>query len=415
MRQLKFILLTNIVIFSTVCAASSLPNFLDYTNNLIFDKYVNPRNIDLQKWSANLRQKAFASCRSKCDEEVVKNILVDEVRRIGDPHFEVLNYGSTRIEDTFPVGDGHQPNSFGFILEPDQSDLIVRYVHSGMPAADIFQIGDQILSVNNIIKKDTFRAIAGAENSGQSLEFKYLRDGSIKTVRLSPTGTIWKPSYTMLDNKVLWLHLTNTSEEENADRIVHDAIRTAKVDNLKGVILDLRYRSGGDPFTEINAAGAFIPFLGSKLCDNKRICIDYSFKAGAHEYFNHKTGEHSTEYFENPSFWDGPLVVLTSKYTFSGGENVANILQSIKRAKVLGEPSGGGAGVTGNSFYVGRSKKTQAQTIVFIPQYRHYDLVTYVARPLKVIPDQLVPVDLEKLKAGRDNQLEAAIEELGIK
>ncbi len=47
-----------------------------------------------------------------------------------------------------------------------------------------------------------------------------------------------------------------------------------------------------------------------------------------------------------------------------------------------------------------------------VPQYRHYDLVTYVARPLKVIPDKLVPIDLEKLKAGRDNQLEAAIEYL---
>lgn len=87
----------------------------------------------------------------------------------------------------------------------------------------------------------------------------------------------------------------------------------------------------------------------------------------------------------------------------------------MKRAKVLGEESGGGAGVTGNTFNVRYSEKTQTYTFMFIPEYRQYDLVTKVARPLKVTPAKLVPIDLEKLKAGRDNQLEAAIEELGIK
>jgi hypothetical protein len=76
---------------------------------------------------------------------------------------------------------------------------------------------------------------------------------------------------------------------------------------------------------------------------------------------------------------------------------------------------GGGAGVTGNTFNVRYSEKTRKYTFMFIPEYRHYDLVTKVARPLKVTPDKLVPIDLEKLKVGRDNQLEAAIEELGIK
>jgi C-terminal processing protease CtpA/Prc len=409
MIRVKFYSLVVILGFGAVVAAPALPNFLIDANNLILKQYINTRNIDLQKWLANLRQKALSSCLTKCDEEVIETILVDEVRRISDPHFEVVNPASTRIEDTFPVGDAHHMTSFGFILERDQSDIIVRYVHPETSAAEAFQIGDRILSVSGVAEQDTLRAIVYAEQFGKRLEFKFSRGGDVKTVQLFPGGD-WKVNHTMLDDKVLWLRITNTSE--NSDRIIHDAIRTAKSDNLKGVVLDLRYRSGGEPFTELNIVGAFTPFIGSKFCNNKRICIDYSFKAGAHEYFNHETGEHSIEYFKNPSFWDGNLVVLTSKYTFSGGENVANILQTIKRAKILGEESYGGAGVTGNYFDVRFSKKTQTRTIMFIPQYRHYDLVTYVARPLKVIPDQLVPIDLEKLKAGRDNQLEAAIEYL---
>jgi C-terminal processing protease CtpA/Prc len=412
MIRIKSHLLIVVLGFGGVVAAPSLPNFLIDTNNLILKQYVNTRNVNLQKWSANLRQKALSSCHLKCNDEVIETILVDEVRRIGDPHFEVVNPVSTRIEDTFPVGDAHQLTSFGFILERNQSEIIVRYVHPTTPAADAFQIGDQILSVKGVPEKDTLRAISFAERFGKQLEFKYLHGSDVKTVSLFPSGD-WKTGYTLVDKKVLWLQVTSTSE--NSDRIIHDAIQVAKTDDVKGIVLDLRYRSGGDPFTGLNIAGAFVPFIGTKFCDNTRVCIDYSFKAGAHEYFNHKTGEHSIEYLENPSFWDRPLVVLTSKYTFSGGENVANILQGLKRAKVLGEESRGGGGVTGNYFDVRFAKKTQTRTIMFIPQYRHYDLVTYVARPLKVIPDQLIPIDLEKLKAGRDSQLEAAIEELGIK
>ncbi len=409
MIRVKFYILVVILWFGAAITAPALPGFLIDANNLILKQYVNTRNIDLQKWLSNLRQKAVSSCLTKCDEEVIEKILVDEVRRIGDPHFEVINPASTRIEDSFPVGDGHNMTSFGFILERNQSYIIVRYVHPETSAAEAFQIGDRILSVSGVAEQDTLRAIVYAEQFGKRLEFKFLRGGDVKTVQLFPGGD-WKVNHTMLDGKVLWLRVTNTSE--NADRIVHDAIQSAKKDNLKGIVLDLRYRSGGDPFTGLHIAGAFVPFVGSKLCDNTRVCIDYSFKAGAHEYFNHKTGEHSIEYLENPSFWDGPLVVLTSKYTFSGGENVANILQGMKRAKVLGEESRGGGGVTGNYFDVRFAKKTQTRTIMFVPQYRHYDLVTYVARPLKVIPDKFVPIDLEKLKAGRDNQLEAAIEYL---
>jgi C-terminal processing protease CtpA/Prc len=359
MGNIKHFLIISIVICSTVCSAPSLPIFLIDANTVILNQYVNPRNIDLEKWSAQLRQRALLSCSTQCDEETTENILVDEVRQIDDPHFWVFNPVSKRIEDSFPVGDGRHISSFGFILEHDQSEIIVRYVHPTTPAADAFQFGDRILSVRGVPEKNTLRAIAFAERFGKQLEFKYSRDGDVKTVQLFPGGD-WKTSHTVLDKKVLWLQVTSTSE--NSDRIIHDAIQVAKTDNIEGIVLDLRYRSGGDPFTGLNIAGAFVPFIGTKFCDNTQICIDYSFKAGAHEYFNHQTGERSTEYLVNPSFWDKPLVVLTSKYTFSGGENVANILQGLKRAKVLGEESRGGAGVTGNYFDVRFAKKTQTRT-----------------------------------------------------
>lgn len=87
------------------------------------------------------------------------------------------------------------------------------------------------------------------------MEFKYSRNGDVKTVLLLPYGEDWKAKYTILKNKVLWLRVMNTAGK--ADRIVHDAIQIAKTKNLQGIVLDLRYRAGGDPFKAVNIAGAF--------------------------------------------------------------------------------------------------------------------------------------------------------------
>jgi PDZ domain len=192
------VLIVFLITISGVSAAPMLPDFVVDTNKLILEQYVNTRNINLEKWSANLKQKALSSCRVQCDEEVIENILVDEVRRIGDPHLWVTNPVSKRIEDEFPVGDDRHISNFGFILERDQSELVVRYVHPTSPAADAFQIGDRILSASGVPEQDTFRAIAFAERFGKRLEFKYSRDGDVKTVTLFPGGS-WKANYTILD------------------------------------------------------------------------------------------------------------------------------------------------------------------------------------------------------------------------
>lgn len=413
MNKLKGHFVIGAFAFCAVFATPALPDFFTSTNSLILEKYVNPRNIDLKKWSFMLQQKAFTHCKITCDDDGLEQILVDEVRRIGDPYFYIQNPISKRIQDAYQIGDARQMSSFGFILESDANDIIVRYVAPETPAAAVFKIGDRISSVSGIEEQNTSRAIALAERLKQRLEFHFIQNGQMKTSTISPSVFDWQNYYEFLENKILVFHLASVFG--NADRMIHDTIQNFKKEGLKGIILDLRFRSGGLPFTAINIAGAFTPFVGSIFCNIRRECIDYYFNNGSTKYFNGETQEKSTEYFEKPEKWEGSLIVLTSKYTFSAGENLANILQSIKRAKVLGEISAGGAGVTGNEFEVRSLEKSLSKTMIFIPEYRQFDFTTKVARPLKVTPDKLVPVDLEKLKAGRDNQLEAAIEELGIK
>ncbi|MEO5610022.1 MAG: S41 family peptidase [Ornithinibacter sp.] len=96
----------------------------------------------------------------------------------------------------------------------------------------------------------------------------------------------------------------------------------------EGLVLDLRRCYGGDTNTAALIHGWL---LGPEPVRIGR--------------FEHR-GRPSTDYTSDPSLgWHfrGPVRVLTSSTTFSGGEDLAYVLQSLGRARVIGEQTAGGA------------------------------------------------------------------------
>lgn len=103
------------------------------------------------------------------------------------------------------------------------------------------------------------------------------------------------------------------------------------VANADALIVDLRRNGGGEP--------AMIAFLTSYLFDKPTHLNDiYTEKTKA-------TQQHWTLPHVPGAKFGGkkPIYVLTSKNTFSGGEEFANNLKELKRATILGETTGGGA------------------------------------------------------------------------
>lgn len=122
------------------------------------------------------------------------------------------------------------------------------------------------------------------------------------------------------------------------------------------LILDLRRNGGGDPNTVAHLMSHFFA-----LGDSRHLNDIYSRADGT-------TRQYWTSNAVMPRYLK-PVYVLTSKDTFSGGEECAYDMQTQKRATLVGETTGGGAN-PGTMFAVGHG------FAAFIPNMRAINPIT---------------------------------------
>jgi C-terminal processing protease CtpA/Prc len=137
-----------------------------------------------------------------------------------------------------------------------------------------------------------------------------------------------------MDGNIGYIELRGFFDPEGGAPTVAAAM--SMVAYTDALIFDLRQNGGGDP--------AMVALICSYLFGDKRVHLnDLYFRAG-------NTTE---EFWTNPSvpgkkFLDKDVYVLTSSRTFSGGEEFANNLKTLKRAIIVGETTGGGANPGGS-------------------------------------------------------------------
>jgi hypothetical protein len=99
--------------------------------------------------------------------------------------------------------------------------------------------------------------------------------------------------------------------------------------NTNALVIDLRNNGGGSP--------EMVRYICSYFFKDKTH-INTSYK----RVFN-KTVEYWTEPIANSGFYSMPIYILVSNRTFSAGEELPYDLQSLRRATIIGETTGGGA------------------------------------------------------------------------
>lgn len=102
------------------------------------------------------------------------------------------------------------------------------------------------------------------------------------------------------------------------------------LNNTDALIIDLRENGGGDP--------AMVQYLASHFFDGAPVHLNSLYFRPAN-----RTEEFWTIPVEGLKYLNKPVYILTSNYTFSGGEEFAYDLQQLKRGITVGETTGGGA------------------------------------------------------------------------
>lgn len=144
--------------------------------------------------------------------------------------------------------------------------------------------------------------------------------------------------------------------------------------NTNGMIIDLRNNFGGSPH--------MVAFLSSYLLEpSPRLLNNLYWRKNeeTHQYW-------SLPYVPGKRFGGSkPLYILTSRKTFSAAEEFAYNLQTIGRAVVVGERTGGGA-------HPGKTYRINREFEVFIPNGRAINPVTKGNwEGVGVLPDIEVP------------------------
>ena len=146
----------------------------------------------------------------------------------------------------------------------------------------------------------------------------------------------------------------SSGEGHKATDDVEELLNSLKKESMEGLVLDLRRNGGGYLSEAVNLAGLFIsrgPIVQVKSSDGKvRKKFDFNPKLA----------------------WDGPLVILVSRYSASASEIVAGALKNHRRAIIVGDTSTHGKGTVQSlipmnlpySFTSDTSKKSAAKITI---------------------------------------------------
>jgi carboxyl-terminal processing protease len=215
-------------------------------------------------------------------------------------------------------------------------------------------------------------------------------DGQGSKLRL---GVIDLPSFYAPFNPANSKNEPASTNSTSAD--VATLLRKLEAENVKGVILDLRHNGGGSLEEAIKLTGLFI-------------------KEGPVVQVKDSIGNIQVDEDTDPSVvYDGPLVVLTSRFSASASEIVAGALQDYGRALLVGDVSTHGKGTVQsvnplqNWMRKGYTNDPGAVKVTIKTFYRASGITT---QKKGVTPDIVLPSVWNEAKDIGESSLDNALE-----
>ncbi|MGF7039215.1 S41 family peptidase [Mucilaginibacter lappiensis] len=318
------------------------------------------------------------------------------------------------------------------ILNPKQVKMVIDTLGKNLISYYVFP--DKALKIDEYIKtqykKGTYKNITDP----QELADKLYAD--IKLVHFDPhMGVSYNPDFEKQHAKEKNAPQKSTDSIAELNRLKETNFNFKKMEILSGNVGYLQFNQF---VADIKNAKPILAAAFTFLSNTKALIIDLRYNGGGDidmvsqiesYFFKQKThmndvvnrlGNDTTLLYADPKKADGltlsmPVYILTSKRTFSGAEDFSYAMQSVKRATIVGDTTGGGAHPV-NTFSITNG------LVAFIPFARSLNPYTHTDwEGTGVIPDIAVPSTnaLEKaletiytnqLKSAKNNDEKKAIE-----
>lgn len=294
----------------------------------------------------------------------------------------------------------------GAQLRDDINGFTIVKIVEGGPAALSKQLKakDRIIAVNGepVVGMDITDAvdlIRGEANSPVILTVirdSKAPDGTTKEEKLDLSilrgevilkETRFKTSYEPFGNGAIgYLKLYSfyqDNDSSSAEDLEKEIVKLKKEHHLEGIILDLRYNSGGLLTQAVAITGLFI---------NKGIVVSIKDENGKIQHLRNLE--------ENP-VWDGPLIVLVNRMSASASEIVAQTLQDYGRAIVIGDDHTFGKGSYQTfTLATNEAENVNPQGEYKVTRGRYYTVSGKTPQLTGVFSDITVPGPLSESEVG---------------
>jgi carboxyl-terminal processing protease len=281
----------------------------------------------------------------------------------------------------------------GAYVDTDGDYLTIVSPIEGSPAdAAGLKPGDKVIAIDGedmtgVAPEDARLKVLGPD--GSQVTLTVTREGETEPLKFVITRAeivIRSADGKMLDDGIGYVDINTFGEKTTAE--LRDTLDQLMAQNPRGIIIDLRNNPGGYLSTAVEVSSEFI--------DSGVVLYE--------KYGDGKLDEYKA--LGNGRATEIPIVVLINEGSASASEILAGALQDFGRAKLVGVQSYGKGSVqnwvplSGNQ---GAARVTIAKWLT--PDKRAIDHVG-------LTPDVIVEMTLEDFNAGRDPQLDAAIETL---
>jgi carboxyl-terminal processing protease len=390
---------------------------LDEVFAILKNEYVNPKKVDLDLWLSESKNRLRTECAiSLCDDRSKILILKNSIKKIDDRHLN-LSTKFAYSEDLRGVGDAPSISRYGFRVVSN-SIVVISYIKPNSQADKKgLLVGDIILKANLISKNaaSITKELRESEYKKQTIDLKIQRSGKEieKQVDLRLERP-WEPSYDFVNSEIAVFRIpdmyydSELSDDETIEAITYRMFNKMLKNSPKKLILDLRANNGGDPFGAISIAGIFLDRCGRKYTYKNKDYVTFEILKNEVKYKNTQENTNSRRMISNIPKFSGKMVILVDNMTASAGENLADILQESGRARIVGEKTFGAMNTTAivKQLSEGTSLFYSNTTITGLND----EFVDFYVKP-----DINLPLDVELLSQGRDNQIEMALRILNEK